>query len=120
MVNLARQLKCVSPGFAFPEWLGQAGLRAAGSKLTTVKFFAIPESIFEDHDNNADSVTYEQQKLQETKAEVRSLAGRTLWMEVWGPYVTAEKWWWEDPVCVDECLQLGTIWEYHLIEGVKC
>ncbi|KOS17352.1 hypothetical protein ESCO_006394 [Escovopsis weberi] len=55
----------------------------------------------------------------EVKAEVRSLVGRMLWVEVWGAHITADKWWWEDAACVRECLELGTFWEYHTIKGVK-
>jgi hypothetical protein len=54
-----------------------------------------------------------------TKAEIRSLAGRLLWKHIWGPFVTGGKWWWDDPECMFECLELGTTWEYQLIEGVK-
>lgn len=42
-----------------------------------------------------------------------------LWTEVWGPFVTADSWWWDDAACVDECVELGTFWEYHMIEAVK-
>lgn len=61
----------------------------------------------------------EEQKHQETRAELRSLVGRMLWREVWGEFVTAKNWWWDDPVCMKECLELGTFWEYHYIQGVR-
>jgi hypothetical protein len=114
--NLAKQGKCMSPSTAFPHLLAQAHLRGDGSTLTTTKFYAVPGSaISKDQDAAKDSVQTEK----EAKAQVRSLVGRMLWVEVWGPYVTCKKWWWDDPECVAECLELGTLWEYHAVKGAK-
>ncbi|KAM0517789.1 hypothetical protein ACHAPE_004767 [Trichoderma viride] len=114
--NLAKQGKCMSPSTAFPHLLAQAHLRGDGSTLTTTKFYAVPGSaISKDQDEAKDSVQTEK----EAKAQVRSLVGRMLWVEVWGPYVTCKKWWWDDPECVAECLELGTLWEYHAVKGAK-
>jgi hypothetical protein len=103
----------------FPQWLGEAGLRGPGSTLTTTKFYAMPESVRQGHERHPDPLLEETWVDRETKAEVRSLVGRSLWMLVWGPYVTADKWWWEEPACVEECLQLGTVWEHYLIRAIK-
>lgn len=114
--NLAKQGKCMSPSTAFPHLLAQAHLRGDGSTLTTTKFYAVPGSaISRDQDAIKDSVQTEK----EAKAQVRSLVGRMLWVEVWGSYVTCKKWWWDDPECVAECIELGTLWEYHAVKGVK-
>ncbi|KAK1237490.1 hypothetical protein MKX08_003115 [Trichoderma sp. CBMAI-0020] len=114
--NLAKQGKCMSPSTAFPPLLAQAHLRGVGSTLTTTKFYAVPGSaISRDQDATKDSVQTEK----EAKAQIRSLIGRMLWVEVWGSYVTCNKWWWDDPECVAECLELGTLWEYHAVKGVK-
>ncbi|KAL7922130.1 hypothetical protein ACQKWADRAFT_327209 [Trichoderma austrokoningii] len=114
--NLAKHGKCMSPSTAFPQLLAQAHLRGDGSILTTTKFYAVPGSaINRDQDAAKDSMQTEN----EAKAQVRSLIGRMLWVEVWGPYVTCNKWWWDDPECVAECLELGTLWEYHAVKGVK-
>jgi hypothetical protein len=114
--NLAKLGKCMSPSTAFPHLLAQAHLRGNGSILTTTKFYAVPVSaISRDRDAAKDSVQIDN----ETKAQVRSLVGRMLWVEVWGSYVTCNKWWWDDPECVAECLELGTLWEYHAVKGVK-
>ncbi|KAF4982035.1 hypothetical protein FZEAL_2285 [Fusarium zealandicum] len=118
LINLERQFRCVNPSKLFPDWLGDASLRGRGSTLTTAKFYAVPESVrgrADESDPFIDRVRTER----EIKAELRSLVGRMLWMEVWGGYVTGEKWWWEDEGCVEECLELGTFWEYNMIEGVK-
>ncbi|KAL7907940.1 hypothetical protein GGI35DRAFT_470406 [Trichoderma velutinum] len=114
--NLAKQAKCMSPSTAFPPLLAEAGLRGDGSTLTSTKFYAIPSSATNgDPDVIKDAVQVEN----EAKAQVRSLVGRMLWIEAWGSHVTASKWWWDDPACVAECLELGTFWEYHTVKGVK-
>lgn len=118
LINLERHFKCTNPSRLFPEWMGDAGLRGQGSTLTTSKFYAVSASIrseADDSDPFIDRIPSER----EVKAEVRSIIGRLLWMEVWGSFVTGDKWWWEDEGCVNECLQLGTVWEYHMIDGVK-
>ncbi|RGP64421.1 hypothetical protein FSPOR_7951 [Fusarium sporotrichioides] len=118
LINLERHFRCTNPSKLFPDWMGDAGLRGQGSTLTTSKFYAVSASIrsqVDDSDPFIDKAPPER----EVKAEVRSIIGRLLWMEVWGNFVTGEKWWWEDEGCVNECLQLGTVWEYHIIEGVK-
>lgn len=56
---------------------------------------------------------------QQAKLELQSRIGRLLWQETWGSYVNADRWWWDDPECVEECAQLGTYWEYSIIEAVK-
>ncbi|RFU76946.1 hypothetical protein TARUN_5294 [Trichoderma arundinaceum] len=114
--NLASQDKCMSPSTVFPPLLAEAHLRGEGSTLTTTKFYAVPNSVTsQDPDSTKDTAQAEN----EAKAKVRSLVGRVLWVEVWGPYVTCSKWWWDDPACVAECLELGTFWEYHAVKGVK-
>ncbi|UKZ83727.1 hypothetical protein TrVFT333_011536 [Trichoderma virens FT-333] len=114
--NLARQAMCMSPSTAFPPLLEEAGLRGDKSSLTTTKFYAVPNSA-----TNRDTSMVKDglQIEQEVKAQVRSLVGRMLWVEAWGSHVTATKWWWDDPACVAECLELGTIWEYHTVRGFK-
>ncbi|KAF4582971.1 hypothetical protein GQ602_006115 [Ophiocordyceps camponoti-floridani] len=118
MANLEKQGRCSRPTAQLPQWLGEVSLRAAGSTLTTAKFYATPESVWrlaKDPDPTIERMHAERK----VKAELRSLVGRMLWREVWGEYVTADSWWWDDAACVDECLELGTFWEYHLIEAVK-
>ncbi|KAK1240605.1 hypothetical protein MKX07_004633 [Trichoderma sp. CBMAI-0711] len=113
--NLAKQGKCLSPSTAFPPLLAEARLRGDGSTLTTTKFYAVPESATEYLDKVKDAIQAEN----EEKAQVRSLIGRMLWVEAWGPHVTGNRWWWDDPACVAECLEMGTFWEYHTVKGVK-
>ncbi|PTB63529.1 hypothetical protein BBK36DRAFT_1182202 [Trichoderma citrinoviride] len=113
--NLAKQGKCLSPSTAFPPLLAEARLRGEGSTLTTTKFYAVPESATEYLDKVKDAIQAEN----EEKAQVRSLIGRMLWAEAWGRHVTGNKWWWDDPACVAECLEMGTFWEYHTVKGVK-
>ncbi|PHH67564.1 hypothetical protein CDD82_1326 [Ophiocordyceps australis] len=118
LLNLDRQARCLSPSATLPRWLAEASLRAPGSTRTTVRFFATPDSIRR-RPRDPDPARERLQADRETRARLRSLVGRMLWRQVWGAFVTADSWWWDDPAIVDECLQLGTFWEYHLIEAVK-
>ncbi|KAF5017892.1 hypothetical protein F66182_10150 [Fusarium sp. NRRL 66182] len=118
LINLERHFRCTNPSKLFPDWMGEAGLRGAGSTLTTSKFYAVSASIRSQVDDSDPFIDRDHCE-REVKAEVRSIIGRLLWMEVWGSFVTGDRWWWEDEGCVSECLQLGTVWDYHIIEGVK-
>ncbi|KAF9870811.1 hypothetical protein CkaCkLH20_11710 [Colletotrichum karsti] len=113
--NLEKNFRCMNPSKLFPLWMADASLRAEGSTITTVKFFAIPPT------DKPDTATTDDEQLAERaiKQELRSLVGRMLWKEVWGQYITADKWWWEHDEIVDECDQLKTSWEYSIIEAVK-
>ncbi|KAF6842533.1 hypothetical protein CMUS01_03000 [Colletotrichum musicola] len=113
--NLERNFRCMNPSKLFPLWLADASLRAEGSTITTVKFFAVPPT------DKPDTATTDAEQLAERaiKQELRSLVGRLLWKEVWGQYITADKWWWEHADIADECDQLKTAWEYSVIEAVK-
>lgn len=140
MLNLEKQFRCINPSRLFPEWLADAGLRAEGSTVMYVKFFAsVPSAVWSrcsstaisrrEDDDDRDPATmdeFEREKLRERemedsliKQELKSVVGRMLWKEMWGPYVQGEKWWWEDESVVDECERMGTVWEYAVIEAVK-
>jgi len=122
LLNLQRSFRCTSPSKLFPSWLGDAQLRGEGSVITTVKFLAVPGSARGDFSSSADdasSLFNSKRDDKEAKMELRSVVGRKLWLEVWGQFITADKWWWDDPSCVEECRRYGTTWEYRLIEAVK-
>lgn len=53
------------------------------------------------------------------KQELKSVVGRMLWKEIWGSYVQADRWWWEDTSIIEECEKMGTCWEYAVIQAVK-
>jgi hypothetical protein len=113
LLNLERQFRCINPSKLFPIWLADASLRGEGSAITTAKYFAVPPNGGND---NASELSLDEK---EAKTELRSVVGRMLWMEVWGSYVAADKWWWEIPEIVDECERLETYWEYSMVEAVK-
>lgn len=125
LTNLERTFRCASPTKLFPDWLAEASLRGNGSTITKTRFFANPASVklHASSDVAVDDLLDPSFKTAHegrvAKAEVRSLAGRFLWKHIWGPFVTGNNWWWDEPVCVAECLELGTIWEYQIIDGVK-
>ncbi|KHO00940.1 uncharacterized protein MAM_01718 [Metarhizium album ARSEF 1941] len=116
--KLQRHSRCLTPSYAFSKVLGASCLRGAGSTLTTTKFYANPGSICR-RQGEAEAEERQEQEGKETRAELRSIVGRMLWRQVWGEFVTSDTWWWEDPDCMQECLELGTFWEYHSIQAVK-
>lgn len=124
LLNLERNFRCTNPSRLFGDWMGSASLRAHGSTMTASKFYAVPESVSKNRrpsssSGDSDDPFVDGRDGNEVKAELRCLVGRMLWIEVWGGYVTGDAWWWEDEGCVNECLELGTFWEYKMIEGFK-
>lgn len=118
--NIERTFRCANPTTLFPEWLAAASLRGKGSTITTTKFFANPARVHLEAFSDGQEVTNNDQETRVKKAEIRSLTGRTLWKMIWGPFVSkGAKMWWDEPICAAQCVELGTIWEYHFIEGVK-
>lgn len=111
---------CQEPTRRFPKLLGNAGLRGEGSRCTKIKFYALQQSATSSHRDPDRSIEKLRQEL-ETKAQVRTLVGRLVWMETWGSWIEPRptKWWWEDKNCISECLKLGTFWEMQQIEAVR-
>lgn len=106
--NLEQQFRCTNPSRNFPVWLQEASLRAKGSVITTTRFQAI---IPQGHSGDDSELA--------TMRELRTVVGRMLWREIWGPFVTANRWWWEVPKIVDECVSRETYWEYSVIAACK-
>lgn len=112
ILNLERQFRCINSSRLFPVWLADAGLRAEGSTIVSVRFLAssTPSSL---------QAAGSTEECENTKSELKSVVGRMLWKEMWGSYVQANRWWWEDESIVEECERMGTMWEYSVIEAVK-
>jgi len=110
LLNLQRHFRCMSPSQLLPSWLADAQLRGEGSMITKLKFPAVTSWPSGAAPDNAEA---------EIAVELRSEVARMLWNEVWGQYVTADKWWWEDSDIIDECRRLDTYWEVRMIEAVK-
>lgn len=111
--NLEQQFRCTNPSRNFPVWLQEASLRAKGSIITTTRFQAItPQGHSGGSNGGSDSELA-------TMRELRTVVGRMLWREIWGPFVGADRWWWEVPKIVDECVNRETYWEYMVIAACK-
>ena len=112
--HLERRFRCINPTRLFPQWLSEAELRGVGSELARVKFLAIPP-------RTRAALIDESLELYEWSVndQLSSIAGRMLWMEVWGVSAKTNCWWWHDPDCVAECRRLKTYWEYTVLEAVK-
>ncbi|CZR67390.1 uncharacterized protein PAC_17289 [Phialocephala subalpina] len=137
VLNLEKQFRCINPSRLFPGWLADAGLRAEGSTVMYVKFFAsVPlsctsslnprasdelEGGFEDveREEGMQKERGKEREEERVKQELKSVVGRMLWKEIWGSFVLGSKWWWEDESVVDECERMGTVWEYAVIDAVK-
>ena len=117
ILNLEKSFRCVSPSKLFPTWLSDNRLRGSGSSITKLRFRAVPSQSASGA--NGGTAPAAESGERRVKTELRSIVGRMLWQEVWGQYVNAEKWWWEEPRCIQECIDSGTYWEYTLIEAVK-
>lgn len=119
--NLERRFLCMNPTKLFPAWLSDAGLHGDGSTIAAVKHFALlppvpaPSGMASDYGASQSSAG----DVEDVERELRTLVGKMLWQEVWGPYVTAQNWFWEDPECARECRKLGTYWEYKVIAAKK-
>ncbi|CAK7238493.1 hypothetical protein SEUCBS140593_010744 [Sporothrix eucalyptigena] len=145
MLNLERLFRCTSPTRLFPTWLRDAHFQVGTEAKVVCEF----KAIFKDDEGKGQqvmdalatavaeeeiplpaAVTQSAQATQKTPEEqavetlrkqkrLQSLVGQKLWQETWGSYVTAARWWWEDEACREECLRLGTVWEYHIVDAVK-
>lgn len=112
-VNLESDFRCRTPSQLLPGWLKDSKLKGEGSRITKVQFRAI---------NSERGVMiggHTSEDEDRTEEELRSTVGRMLWQEVWGTYVRADKWWWEIPECIKECIERGTYFEYSAVQAVK-
>ncbi|PVH88962.1 hypothetical protein DL98DRAFT_648271 [Cadophora sp. DSE1049] len=123
ILHLEKQFRCLNPSRLFPVWLSDAGMRAEGSTIVNVRFFAsVAASIATSgtvdggSGSNGNSGCAE---IENPKQELKSIVGRMLWKEMWGSYVQGDRWWWEDKSILEECERMGTVWEYAVIEAVK-
>ncbi|KAK3359371.1 hypothetical protein B0T25DRAFT_494802 [Lasiosphaeria hispida] len=113
LLNLESQFRCISPSRLLPVWLASAKLRGQGSTISRMKFPAICPL------RPANGSSAAEKKEKGIGDELRATVGRKLWQEIWGKFVHGHSWWWEDQACVEECLQLGTYFEWSLVEAVK-
>lgn len=116
--NLELQFRCLRPSRMFPVWLQDARLRASGSTITTTRFQAVAQGRDNASNRSGRSRDSAQDEV-EIKKELGSMAGRLLWQEIWGSFVTGEQWWWDDAQIVEECIQMETCWEYCIVAACK-
>ena len=112
LLNLERMFRTTYPSATFPDWLEVGRLRGKGSTIATLEVPAVPQSM-------ASSDGSQETNFTPAKLELRSLITRMLWQEVWGRFVRADRWWWDDEDIVKECIKYGTYWQYSHIVAVK-
>ncbi|KAI0598161.1 hypothetical protein F4775DRAFT_601601 [Biscogniauxia sp. FL1348] len=110
LINLEQMFRTTYPSGTFPAWLAVARLRGKGSTIATLSVPAVPEYYTKGGGPK---------KQSDLKAEVRCFATRMLWQEIWGSFVHAERWWWDEEDIVQECIELETYWNYSHIVAVK-
>ncbi|KAI1124807.1 hypothetical protein F5Y10DRAFT_284761 [Nemania abortiva] len=103
LINLEQAFRTTLPSETFPTWLAVGNLRGKGSTIAIITAPAIAKI----------------SGKTDMKIELRCLVNRLLWQEVWGRFVTASRWWWEEEEIVQECIELGTYWQYSHIIAVK-
>ncbi|KAF2965222.1 hypothetical protein GQX73_g8357 [Xylaria multiplex] len=106
LINLEQAFRTTWPSETFPAWLAVGNLRGKGSTIATKTIPAIP-------------VVSKNPSREDLKTELRCLSNRLLWQEVWGGFVHASRWWWEEKEIVQECINLGTHWQCSHIIAVK-
>ncbi|KAI1391337.1 uncharacterized protein F4822DRAFT_442341 [Hypoxylon trugodes] len=110
LIQLEKKCRTTYPSGTFPAWLAVAKLRGYGSTLTTVSVRAVHEGA---------TATEETKDQASVESELRCLTARMLWQEIWGKFVHADRWWWEEEDIVQECIERGTYWQYSHIVAVK-
>ncbi|KAJ4007655.1 hypothetical protein NW752_010322 [Fusarium irregulare] len=114
LFNLESSFRCTNPSKLLPVWLKNASLRVDTDFVETTQFFSIPL------DNSQLQFVRDGHESEEgLRQELRNTVGRMLWMEVWREYIIADRWWWDEPDILAECMRLQTVWEWRLIEAVK-
>ncbi|KAB5575921.1 hypothetical protein GE09DRAFT_609310 [Coniochaeta sp. 2T2.1] len=132
LLNLERQFRCTNPRRLIPLWLADVGFRTDEHMNKTVKCQAmyqkdqkdeIKDSKLGDEENDILNLLYggeeSRHREQQAKLELQGRIGRLLWQEMWGGFVNAKRWWWDDAECIEECGRLGTYWEYSIVETFK-
>ncbi|KAI8958170.1 hypothetical protein F5Y11DRAFT_52331 [Daldinia sp. FL1419] len=110
LVQLEKKCRTTLPSDTFPAWLAVAKLRGFGSTITTISVRAVHEG---------DITTEDAKEQTSVESELRCLISRMLWQEIWGKFVHADRWWWEEEDIVQECIERGTYWQYSHIVAVK-
>ncbi|KAI1098241.1 hypothetical protein F4804DRAFT_338398 [Jackrogersella minutella] len=110
LIQLEKRCRTTYPSGTFPAWLAVAKLRGFGSTITTVSVRAVHEIA---------STTEDTKETLSVESELRCLIARMLWQEIWGKFVHADRWWWEEEDIAQECIERGTYWQYSHIVAVK-
>ncbi|KAK6062388.1 hypothetical protein SCUP234_07296 [Seiridium cupressi] len=109
-VLICHAFRTTLPSRTLPTWLAVSRLRGKGSTIMSLSVPAVPEGF-----NRIQGV----KDPGPVKAELRCTALRMLWQEVWGNFVHARSWWWEEEEILQECLEHGTYWVYSHVVAVK-
>ncbi|KAK9774276.1 hypothetical protein SCAR479_09140 [Seiridium cardinale] len=110
LTNLEQAFRTTLPSRTLPTWLAVSRLRGKGSTIMSLSVPAVPEGFMRIQGVKDPGPV---------KAELRCTVLRMLWQEVWGNFVHARSWWWEEEEILQECLEHGTYWVYSHVVAVK-
>lgn len=147
LFNLETKFRCTKPTKLVPHWCTDAYLQADKNTIKKIKCpVLLPKQdnsldrkggkTRDSTGSNADSTDSSQSSMhamaealsmtsddsvedKRLKLDLQVQIAKMLWKETWGSFVNAKGWWWEDPECVEECLRLGTYWEYSIVAAKK-
>lgn len=110
LTNLEQTFRTTLPSRTLPTWLAVSRLRGKGSTIMSMSIPAVAGGF---------SKIKGVKEPGPVEAELRCKILKMLWQEVWGSFVHARNWWWEDEDILQECLEHGTYWIYSHITAVK-
>lgn len=104
LVKLQLYSRAYKPSQMTPYWLQEAGFVVNPKNSISL---ALPAAI------NANKTP-----LSEIE-ELSVVICRCFWKLIWGTFIAADKWWWQDRRILEECKFLKTRWEFHAFSCSK-
>jgi len=119
VMNTDEKWLCKTPNTQITRWLRNAGLLADGSVVRKARFMAVTDEQELPADERPGLDQNGERKEDRVLTALQDTVGRMLWRDVWGRHLTGGKFWWEDPLCVQECVERKTTFEYTIIDAVR-
>jgi hypothetical protein len=110
LTDLEQEFRTTLPSRTLPSWLAVSRLRGKGSTIMSLSVPAVPDGF---------TRIIGVEDPGPIKAQLRCKILRMLWQEIWGKFVHARRWWWEEDEILQECIEYGTYWTYSHVIAVK-
>ena len=109
-LNLEKLFRCSKPCKVMPAWIAEAGFEVVTSDISNGGQNLMLPCAYDPSSSEID-------------AELASLVGQALWMDIWGDFVDdvpgEPRWWWEDEEVMQECFERQTVFECGSIFAFK-